>query len=397
MNRVSKAFIVFLMLLLPFSNFITVNAYDDHGYDLDAPHEVNVGLGDQNVIKENQQKIFSAFVKLGYSKETTAGIMGNLASESGCIPSRVQGNLPWGGSSQFWSNSIGYGLIQWTDYGRKGLLLQRSVDKGVQWTDLDMQIEEIDAEFQGYFGNSPFSFSKYGFNTIDEFKAGGNGSSEEKIAKVCECMMVLFERPYDTSPTAINKRVETAKTLYNELKDINVDSDSDSNSETVEVEGILSEWELVGMPGKPSYIENQENIGFATLDDFSTTEKQGLYETRDLIYSMNQFTLTDYIRIAILFLGLCMITYAILLGVGLMFDKSNIFFDFSMVGLLTLKRWKYAEEGENSISSDGSRLVTSKKVLKSVFILLVVGFVIVSGSIFNIVQNLLFYFGNMFS
>ena len=73
-------------------------------------------------------KIWCALKANGYSDESAAGVLGNIQSESGFDPSAVN------------KSSGASGLAQWLGKRKSGLLAYAS-DKGVDWTDVNTQIE----------------------------------------------------------------------------------------------------------------------------------------------------------------------------------------------------------------------------------------------------------------
>lgn len=64
----------------------------------------------------NQQKAFNYFVSVGYSKQQAAGIVGNMISESGVEPGRLQGTKPGTVSKPMdvIGTEGGWGIVQWT-------------------------------------------------------------------------------------------------------------------------------------------------------------------------------------------------------------------------------------------------------------------------------------------
>ncbi len=93
----------------------------------------------------NPDKVWQFLTGNGYSKEATAGIMGNLRQESGqdLDPSTIQG----GGSGP------AAGIAQWENYNKKSARWKQMSDyatsKGKEWTDLQSQLEFIDMELSG--------------------------------------------------------------------------------------------------------------------------------------------------------------------------------------------------------------------------------------------------------
>lgn len=116
--------------------------------------------GSELVGNDNMEKIWNFFVGNGYTKAGTAGIMGNMQSESSFIPQRLQGDFSDGYTESldytdkvdrgviseydFVNNGPGgggYGLAQWTYYDRKQNLYNKAKEQSVSIGDLQMQLE----------------------------------------------------------------------------------------------------------------------------------------------------------------------------------------------------------------------------------------------------------------
>ena len=90
-------------------------------------------------IPDTAQAVWTFFTGKGYSKNATAGIMGNLQQESTMDPTRKQS-----------SGGPGRGIAQWTvSEGRFKGLEAHAKSKGKDWTDLQSQLEWIDMELGG--------------------------------------------------------------------------------------------------------------------------------------------------------------------------------------------------------------------------------------------------------
>ncbi|WP_427887542.1 phage tail tip lysozyme [Kribbella sp. GL6] len=70
----------------------------------------------------NQQKAFNYFVSVGYTKEQSAGIVGNMIAESGVEPGRKQGTAPGTVTKPAdvvdAASDVGWGIVQWTPPGK---------------------------------------------------------------------------------------------------------------------------------------------------------------------------------------------------------------------------------------------------------------------------------------
>ncbi len=105
---------------------------------------------------DNKAKIWNYFTQTkGLSAESTAGLMGNLQSESASTwdPRVVQGTPPT------FSNTVprpldgntGYGIAQWTIIARKERLIKLADDSNRSESDLSLQLDLIWYELENYF------------------------------------------------------------------------------------------------------------------------------------------------------------------------------------------------------------------------------------------------------
>lgn len=111
---------------------------------------------------DNQEKIWNYLVGKGYTKQGTAGIMGNMMGESNCFPQRVQNDYSEGyidsinytsqvDNGQISRNDFvyngpggnGYGLVQWTWHTFKEDLYDISKEKKVSIGDLGFQLDYL--------------------------------------------------------------------------------------------------------------------------------------------------------------------------------------------------------------------------------------------------------------
>lgn len=105
---------------------------------------------------DNKSIIWSFLKSKGLTDNAVAGIMGNLQTESGCLPNNLENkyNISLGYSddkytslvdsgkyTNFVNDRAGYGIAQWTYSSRKQDLLNFARSKGTSIADLNMQLE----------------------------------------------------------------------------------------------------------------------------------------------------------------------------------------------------------------------------------------------------------------
>ena len=141
-----------------------------------------------------------------------AGLMGNLSAESGLRSNNAQNScmqrmkmtdeeytaqVDSGAYTQFASDSVGYGLAQWTSSGRKQNLLNHMKSCGKSIADLDGQLDFLIRELQT-------SYKKV-WNTL---------KSASSVKEASDSVLTGFERPADQSAAAKRKRADYGQTYY---------------------------------------------------------------------------------------------------------------------------------------------------------------------------------------
>lgn len=164
---------------------------------------VDIEGSKENVIlvTSNEDIIVYKLRKAGYSDWSIAGIMANMKSESGINPETVQNHVPW---SDAYIGKLGIGLVQWTTEGRQMNLFARANERGVPWTDINVQVDYLIEELEGG------SWIRYQnvVGSLEEFKSLNDGVSATKA------FMLGFERPANQSYQAIMGRASNAQQYY---------------------------------------------------------------------------------------------------------------------------------------------------------------------------------------
>ena len=146
-------------------------------------------------ISDNAQAVWAFFTGSGFSKECTAGIMGNLQQESGLDPNSHQS----GGGK-------GRGIAQWSvGESRHNGLIEYAKSKGKEWTDLQCQLEWIVKELNDDW-----------IKKVIVQKAGSYEAwkTMTDINKACDIFEEAFER---AGKPMMEKRYQYAKQFYDKL------------------------------------------------------------------------------------------------------------------------------------------------------------------------------------
>lgn len=91
---------------------------------------------------DNAQKAFNYFIQKGVTDYQSAGIVGNLMQESHVNPNAVQ------------SNDVGHGIAQWSEPGRWDGVVNLAASKGVDPTDLGVQLDFMWQELSGTYASA---------------------------------------------------------------------------------------------------------------------------------------------------------------------------------------------------------------------------------------------------
>lgn len=152
---------------------------------------------------QDQLGIWRFFRDSGYSKEATAGIMGNLSAETGGTfsSSIIQGN----------GAGPAAGIAQWENYntksGRWENLANYAASQGKQWDDLQSQLQFIDREMQG---EDPTTLQK-----LNDNYGGYEGYKQlNDVATATSAFLSSFER---TGVTSDAERLSAANDAYDKF------------------------------------------------------------------------------------------------------------------------------------------------------------------------------------
>lgn len=199
--------------------------YDRHG---EIAKAVNARLGKTEVneasvtikMEESSPRVIWDFlIGKGLNSYAVAGIMGNLYAESLLRPNNLQNTysrkfdmtdeaytaaVDDGSYDNFVHDSAGYGLAQWTYWSRKQELLEYAKSVKSSIGDLNMQLEFLWKELQGYKGV---------VNTLKNAKT---------VREASDVFLTGYEKPADQSNAAKVKRASYGQKYYDEFAEVNV-------------------------------------------------------------------------------------------------------------------------------------------------------------------------------
>lgn len=158
------------------------------------------------IYAEEQQNshvlIWGALVQAGYSEQATAGILANIEAESLGDQTYIQGGRNW---EQFIKGATGIGIGQWTNATKQDEFFAFAEEKGVDWTDLNMQIEFLLQDLE----KEEWLDARY--KDFEDFK------TTDDLDKATKMVMQGYFKPTDQSQLVINERLNFAKEFMKEF------------------------------------------------------------------------------------------------------------------------------------------------------------------------------------
>ena len=377
-KRVVKGLLISLSLVAIIGNCNNVQAYN-----FNDEHKVNTN----EHLEENQKTIWNYFRANGFSEQATAGIMGNIQQECGYDNTRVQGNKPFGPefANGHWR---GIGIAQWTN-GRQLNLIKLADQKGVQWMDLNTQLEFL----LGEMSNSQKNWIKWAtipkekrFSSLDEYKEC------KDIERTAYVFYKGFERAGDTD---FQKRLNYANQSYSKftgtpISDIDTGNSGSTSGGNSSLITIIAEKDLVGMPKYEGIASDIVARPLPDGDSLSTSEKVSVSEIRNSIIERHKWSAWDTARVGVVFIGLVLLVFGVLLGVSYLFDKVNTIVEISLVSVVSLGTLRFTHE-EGVL---GQGYVNKDNILKIEFIIFCVGFFLISGALFNWLIDIIYFINN---
>lgn len=161
---------------------------------------------------EREKRIYDALIASGMTPAGASGTMGNLYAESGLNPRNLQNTfekslgysddaytvaVDSGSYTRFATDSVGYGLAQWTYRTRKQNLLDFARSRYVSIGDLDMQLAFLVQEL------------KTGYAALFRLLC-----STSDVQAASDAFLTQFERPADQGPSVKAKRGSYAKIYF---------------------------------------------------------------------------------------------------------------------------------------------------------------------------------------
>lgn len=362
--------------------------------------------------KENAKAFFLSLREEGVSAEVAAAMTARANSESGFDPFMLEGGESgWEARLKAPESDSppAYGFLQMQDRssgGRLGKMLAfvESFEGGKGTTNPKVSaraqakaaLEEfkshdifasypVEASGDGAVVTStgtyyPINIKEYGYtepiNSFEKFKNLKNA----KLATLVWTMSAV--RPSgDAYAGSYKNDFAMIDPILKEFGGLSVDGSSNSDKVDADLgnDGLPKEWELVGMSKRKYLYESQNKIDLPNgSSGLSVKQRQHLASIKEDVTAVGGFNLIVFLRTLVAFVGILFFAWAIFLIVAYLFDRSNIFFEISLVSIMTMGSVTVMALDE----SDARRANTSL-IARRVMLSLVIGYVLVAGVMYS--------------
>lgn len=361
--------------------------------------------------KENAKAFFLSLKEEGVSAEVAAAMTARANSESGFDPFMLEGGQSgWDKRLQAPENdeAPAYGFLQMQDRrpsGRLGKMLafveQFEGGKGTSDPKVSARAQAKAAleEFKSHdiFASYPVKDSggtavvtttgvsypidlkEYGYKEpIDSFEKF-KSLKDAKLATLVWTMSAVRPAGWAYSNSYKND-FAMIDPILKEFGGLSVDGSSgDKVDADLGNDGLPKEWELVGMSKRKYLYESQNKIVLPNGDSgLSVKQRQHLASIKEDVKAVDGFNLIVFLRTLVAFVGILFFAWAIFLIVAYLFDRSNIFFEISLVSILTMGSVTVMALDESDARRANTSLIARRAILS-----LVIGYVLVAGVMYS--------------
>lgn len=145
----------------------------------------------------------------------------------------------------------------------------------------------------------------------------------------------------------------------------------------------VREWELNGMPDESDLSNRAANIALVGREGLTYHESHNIQTINDRIEDRSHDAIY-YIRIVSVVLGLILLSYALLLWVGYLFDRSNTVVQLSMITLFTFGALRL-ETDTVAVDESERGYITVRQLYFRIGLIAVMGALLVSGLLLKFV------------
>lgn len=370
--------------------------------------------------KENAKAFFLSLREEGVSSEVAAAMTARANSESGFDPFMLEGGES-GWQARLKAPTVdsppAYGFLQMQDRsagGRLGKMLafveQFEGGKGTSDPKVSAKaqakaaLEEFKSHdiFASYpvkdVGGTavvtstgvsyPINLTNYGYKEpIDSFEKF-KSLKDAKLATLVWTMSAVRPAGWAYASSYQND-FAMIDPILKEFGNLAVDGNSSDSGDKINADlgsdGLPKEWELVGMSKRKYLYESQNKIELPNGDSgLSVKQRQHLASIKEDVTAVDGFNLIVFLRTLVAFVGILFFAWSIFLIVAYLFDRSNIFFEISLVSVLTMGSITVMALDESDARRANTSLIARRAILS-----LVIGYVLVAGVMYSALDWLL--------
>lgn len=167
-----------------------------------------------------------------------------------------------------------------------------------------------------------------------------------------------------------------------------------TNSEVSLYKKIKDEWEIDGMPKK--FLLSTPQCDLSDVPELSAKQQSTVAYIRENIKAEKEDKIWSFIQAVISFVGLILMLYGVLMVLAYIFDRSDLIFGLSLMGILTLGKYKVQDDNDYVLTEgkekkiNGVTYLTKWALFKRVLILEIVGGLLVTKVLlFNLIMFVL--------
>lgn len=159
----------------------------------------------------------------------------------------------------------------------------------------------------------------------------------------------------------------------------------------------VPEYELDGMPDKSNFSMQGTPVELKDRDDLSISELNSLQFSKEALSIRRSVNAYDTARNIMVFVGLLLFVYVLLMLLATLFDRVNSFIDISLLSVITLGALKISNEED---TKGKSGYASNSKLIGSMLVLTIVSMLLITGAVIPWVMQAVHYvtewIGNIF-
>ena len=219
------------------------------------------------------------------------------------------------------------------------------------------------------------------------------------IRELSDIFCIEYEKP-QTNNT--DTRYNFAQQYYDKFKDLppkdydgSLSGGTSSSSEgtMLGTTEITKEWDLVGMPQESGLVSEVSVPTLAKRGNLTITEQYNLVEIGKDISRTKEFDTWTTGRVVVIFIGILLMIYTLLMALAVIFDNWNNFINISLVGVLSLGVIHYVPN-VILLKEEEVKYTSTKRMVVLLIVMFFISGLLISGgvipfilqSIYNIVS-----------